>query len=264
MKCALSIAGSDPTGGAGLQADLQVFSAFGVHGAGVITALTLQDSAKVHSVMPVFPSVALDQIRVLLADITPSAVKIGMLASDDVARMVQLGLAKLGADIPRVIDPVLAASDGTPLLERRAWPVLREIMHGAELVTPNLPEAELLSETVISRAQDCERAARIFVEDFGCRSVLIKGGHRDGAPDDLLAIGGESGLSMNWLRAERLDVGAVHGTGCALASGITAGLALGYPLEKAVEEARKFVARGLLNAAPLGNGARFLGTEGTQ
>ncbi|MDE0885920.1 MAG: bifunctional hydroxymethylpyrimidine kinase/phosphomethylpyrimidine kinase [Myxococcota bacterium] len=264
MKCALSIAGSDPTGGAGLQADLQVFSAFGVHGAGVVTALTLQDSAKVHSVMPVFPSVALDQIRVLLADITPSAVKVGMLATDDVARMVQLGLANLGADVPRVIDPVLAASDGTPLLERRAWPVLREIMHGAELVTPNIPEAELLSETSISGAQDCERAARIFIEDFGCRGVLIKGGHSTGPPDDLLAFGGESGISFHWLGGERIDVGAVHGTGCALASGITAGLALGHSLERAVADARQFVVRGLLNAASLGNGARFLGPKDGQ
>jgi hydroxymethylpyrimidine/phosphomethylpyrimidine kinase len=123
MRIALSIAGSDPTGGAGLQTDLQVFRALGVHGAGVITAITVQDTSNVHEVLPVFPNVVLKQIRTLLADITPDAVKLGMLASDDVARMVELGLRDLGSSPadrpPIVIDPVLAASDGTPLLERR-------------------------------------------------------------------------------------------------------------------------------------------------
>lgn len=263
MKCALSIAGSDPTGGAGLQADLQVFSAHGVHGAGVVTALTLQDSAGVHGVMPVFPSVALDQLRVLLADITPAAVKIGMLATDDVARMVQLGLAELDPSVPRVIDPVLAASDGQPLLERRAWPVLRELMSGAELVTPNLAEAELLTEVDIGRVRDCERAATIFIEKFGARGVLIMGGHRDGPPDDLLAVGDPSDIRMTWLEGERIDCGPVHGTGCALASAITAGLALGHELETAVEDARNFVATRLRNAESLGSGAHFLAPAGS-
>ena len=262
MKCALTIAGSDPTGGAGLQADLQVFSAYGVHGAGVITALTAQNSSGVRSVMPVFPSVALDQLRVLLADITPAAIKIGMLASDDVARSVQLALSGLATPIPTVIDPVLAASDGTPLLERRAWPVLRELMRGAQLVTPNLHEAELLTEVQIGRNRDCEAAAEIFLEKFGCQAVLIKGGHRNGPPDDLLAIAEKSDGPMNWLRGERIDVGEVHGTGCALASAVAAGLALGRGLEEAVDDARRFVAKRLRGAASLGSGAAFLAPAG--
>jgi hydroxymethylpyrimidine kinase/phosphomethylpyrimidine kinase len=258
MKCALTIAGSDPTGGAGLQADLQVFSAYGVHGAGVVTALTVQNSSGVRAVMPVFPSVALDQLRVLLADITPAAIKIGMLASDDVARSVQLALSGLATRIPTVIDPVLAASDGTPLLERRAWPVLRELMRGAQLVTPNLHEAALLTEIEIGRKRDCEAAAEVFLEKFGCEAVLIKGGHRDGPPDDLLAIAQESANSMTWLKGERIDAGAVHGTGCALASAVTAGLALGQGLEEAVNHARRFVAARLRGASSLGSGAAFL------
>ena len=120
MRTALAISASDPTGGAGLQADLQVFRSFGVHGCGVLSALTLQDSSKVHKLLPVFPSVVLDQLRVLLGDIQPNAVKIGALASDDVVRNVLLGLASLGTDIPIVLDPVLLASDGSALLERRA------------------------------------------------------------------------------------------------------------------------------------------------
>src|SRR5262245_48711546 len=148
MRIALSIAGSDPTGGAGLQADLQVFRAFGVHGAGVITALTVQDTAKVHQVLPAFPNVVLAQLRVLLRDLRPDAVKIGMLATDDVARSVELGLRELDGAAgrpPLVIDPVLAASDGTPLLERRAWGVLQDLIGQATIVTPNLSEAGLLT-----------------------------------------------------------------------------------------------------------------------
>jgi len=145
MRVALSIAGSDPTGGAGLQADLQVFRSLGVHGAGVITALTVQDTSKVHQVLPVFPSVVLSQLRVLLADLRPHAVKIGMLATEDVALNVELGLGALDADgevrVPIVIDPVLAASDGTSLLERRAWSTLERLIGRAAIVTPNLPEA---------------------------------------------------------------------------------------------------------------------------
>ena len=154
MRVALSIAGSDPTGGAGLQADLQVFRSLGVHGAGVITALTVQDTVKVHQVLPAFPSVVLDQLRVLLADLRPHALKIGMLATDDVAINVELGLGVLDADgdvpVPIVIDPVLAASDGTSLLERRAWGTLERLIGRAALVTPNLPDAEALTGCDVS------------------------------------------------------------------------------------------------------------------
>ena len=141
MHCALSIAGSDPTGGAGLQMDLQVFKSFGLHGAAVPTALTLQDTSKVHSVLPLFPSVVLDQLRILLRDIAPNAVKVGMLATDDIARSVIQGLSSLeSSEIPLLIDPVLSSSDGTPLLEPRALSSLKDLCSKAELVTPDLPE----------------------------------------------------------------------------------------------------------------------------
>ena len=163
-RVALSIAGSDPTGGAGLQLDLQVFRALGVHGCAVPTALTVQDTARVHRVLPLFPNVLLEQLRVLLRDVPPHAVKLGMLASDDVLRAVALGLGELkGLPVPVVIDPVLRASDGTPLLERRALAGLRELARGAALVTPNLAEAEALCERDVSTRAGVESAARQLV-----------------------------------------------------------------------------------------------------
>lgn len=265
MQGALTIAGSDPTGGAGLQADLQVFRACGVHGSAVVTALTIQDTAKVHRVLPVFPSAVLDQIRVLLGDLTPMAVKLGMLATDDVARSVQLGLDRLDPATPLVIDPILQASDGSFLLERRAWPVLRHLIGRAALVTPNLDEAAALTERDVSTAIDCERAARAFVGEMGAAAALIKGGHRDGAPDDLLALReGSGGITLRWLRGERIEGAPVHGTGCALSAAATAGLARGLALEVAIDRARALVAEGIRGAFPIGNGARVLALPGAR
>jgi len=260
MRTALSIAGSDPTGGAGLQADLQVFRHFDLHGYGVITALTVQDSRGVRSVHPVFPSVVLDQLRVLLDDIQPHSVKIGMLATDDVVRNVALGLDRLGADAPVVLDPVLAASDNTILLERRAWPALRELIARTTLVTPNLAEARALTETDVSTAGGIESAARLLVAEIGAAGALLKGGHRDGPPNDLLALrcDGASTVALHWFEGERLPVGPVHGTGCALASAITACLAHGDPLLEAVQRGREFVAKALSKVESRGGGASFL------
>ena len=262
MRIALSIAASDPTGGAGLQADLQVFRQLGVHGAGVVTALTIQDSHKLHRVLPVFPSVVLDQLRTLLGDVTPDAVKIGALASDDVVRNVELGLAALPAHVPIVLDPILFSSSGAALLERRAWGSLQDLIARCALVTPNLPEARALSGRDVSQRAGAEQAARFFVEELGARAALVKGGHRESDAADLLAARDASGrLVFTWLEAERIEVGPVHGTGCALSSAICAGLARGEPLAAAVDAARAFVAAGIANAAKVGGGARFLGTS---
>jgi hydroxymethylpyrimidine/phosphomethylpyrimidine kinase len=258
---ALSIAGSDPTGGAGLQSDLQVFRSLGLHGAGVVTALTIQDSSKVHQVLPAFPSVVLDQLRVLLRDFQPAAVKIGMLASDDVARNVALGLADLRRTVPVVVDPVLHSSDGAQLLERRAWGTLKELFNGATLVTPNLPEAEALCELDVSSRSGTESAARMLIEELGARAALVKGGHREGTADDLLALrgpGDAGSLELHWLERERIEVGPVHGTGCALSSAIAARLALGDSILEAVRAGRAFVARALRRSAAPGRGTRFL------
>lgn len=260
MRVALSIAGSDPTGGAGLQADLQVFRSFGVHGAGVVTALTVQDTRQVVRVLPAFPNVVLDQIRVLVRDLRPDCVKLGMLASDDVARNVALGLEALDGregSPPLVIDPVLAASDGTPLLERRAYGVLRELIGRATLVTPNLPEAAELTGRDVSTQEGVEAAACVLVRELGARAALVKGGHREGAPDDLLARREGGSVSLLWLESERIETGPLHGTGCVLASAVAAGLARGEALLDAVDAARRFVADSLRRSARDGR-ARFL------
>lgn len=262
MHVALSIAGSDPTGGAGLQADLQVFRALGAHGAGVITALTVQDTAGVKRVLPAFPNVVLDQLRVLLRDITPDAVKLGMLATDDVARSVDLGLDELGhearARVPVVIDPVLAASDGTPLLERRGWGMLQQLMGRATLVTPNLLEAAALAGCDVSTQEGVEAAACALVGGIGAHAALVKGGHAEGPLRDLLAVRDGGAVSLRWLEGKRLEGGPVHGTGCALASAITAHLARGEALESAVAAGRRFVADALERAEARGRRARFL------
>jgi hydroxymethylpyrimidine/phosphomethylpyrimidine kinase len=259
METALSIATSDPTGGAGLQADLQVFRRLGVHGAGVVAALTIQDSKKVHSILPVFPSVVLDQLRALLADVRPGAVKIGALGSDDVVRNVLLGLATLEEDVPVVLDPILFSSSGFPLLERRAFRALFDLMSRSALVTPNLPEAEELTGIEVAGRAGCEAAARYFIEEIGAGAVLLKGGHRAGRPDDLLAVKSAGGaVSFDWLDGERIDGPPLHGTGCALSSAITALLAKGHTLPDAVVGARAFVSSAIAEATAIGGGAHFL------
>jgi hydroxymethylpyrimidine/phosphomethylpyrimidine kinase len=262
VRVALSIAGSDPTGGAGLQADLQVFRTLGVHGAGVVTALTVQDTARVHRVLPVFPNVVLEQLRVLLGDLRPQAVKIGMLASDDVARNVELGLTGLGSPgeppVPIVVDPVLAASDGTRLLEPRAIPALERLIGRSALVTPNLSEAEALTGCDVSTQEGVEAAGCALVSSLGAGAALVKGGHRDGPPHDLLVLRRGGSQTLRWLEGERIDTGPVHGTGCALSSAIAARLARGDELTAAVERARRFVAKALEGAAGAGALARLL------
>jgi len=232
-----------------------------VHGMGVMTAITIQDTARVHRVLPAFPSVVLDQLRTLLRDVVPDAVKLGMLATDDVVLNVELALRELPAAprrVPLVIDPVLAASDGTPLLERRAWPRLQELLGRAELVTPNLFEAQALTGEDCSSEEGTQAAATVLLASFGARAALVKGGHRDGPPRDLLALREGGSVLLEWLEGERLPVGPVHGTGCALAAAVAAGLARGVELRPAVAAARAFVLEALRRAEARGKSARFL------
>ena len=265
MQSVLSIAGSDPTGGAGLQADLQVFRTFGVHGAAVPTALTIQNGLQVQRVLPVFPSILLDQLRTTLDTIRPSAIKVGMLSTDDSVRNVLLALAPY-PETPIVIDPVLASSDGTPLLEKRAYPALRNLMHRRCLITPNWPEAEVLIDAPLPRRRDGEEAARQLLDDLELEAVLLKGGHLDGDPDDLLVIRMgdlETGKVVSeWLPGgERLPGPPVHGTGCALSAAIGAGLAKGQSIRESIDLARAYVRGAIANAHTLQNGARIMAFE---
>jgi hydroxymethylpyrimidine/phosphomethylpyrimidine kinase len=265
MQSVLSIAGSDPTGGAGLQADCQVLAAFGVHAAAVPTALTIQNGLRVKRVLPVFPSLVLEQLRATLEAVRPNAIKIGMLASDDVVRNVLIALAPY-AEIPVVIDPVLAASDGTLLLERRAYPALRDLIHGRCLLTPNWPEAEILVDAKLPTRAEGEAAARDLLMRHDLEGVLLKGGHLEGDASDLLVWrtgGGRSGersgeIVSEWLPGERLPGASVHGTGCALSAAIAAGLAKGEPLKSAVVAARSYLREAIRGAHELRSGARVL------
>jgi hydroxymethylpyrimidine/phosphomethylpyrimidine kinase len=263
MKVALSIAGSDPTGGAGLQLDLQVFRTLGVHGQAVPTALTVQDTRGVKQVLPSFPSVVGDQLRALSRDCPPHALKIGMLATDDVARAVAHALDDMAFFTqglpPLVVDPILDASDGKPLLERRAIPALQELLARASLATPNRSEAERLVGEDVSTRGGVEIAARRFVSEIGCAAVLIKGGHAQGPADDCLARRGADGVTLQWLEGERIPGAPVHGTGCALSAAVAAGFAAGVDLDAAVARARRLVAEGIRDAFAIGSGARILG-----
>lgn len=257
MKSVLTIAGSDPTGGAGIQADLRVFQCLGLHGAAVTSALTNQNGQRIRQVLPVFPTTLLETLRATLETVAPAAVKIGMLATDDIVRNVTLSLAP-HADLPVVIDPVLASSDGTPLLETRARPALRDLIFGRTLLTPNWPEAEILCKRALDRKRDAEEAASELLEELRLEGILLKGGHRETDADDLLVLRTEAGPRTEWLEGERLPGASPHGTGCALSSAIAAHLAKGASLRDACVESRAFVRRAIENAFTLENGTRML------
>jgi hydroxymethylpyrimidine/phosphomethylpyrimidine kinase len=215
----------------------------------VPTALTVQTTKGVRRTSPVFPSIVAEQLIALFDDIRPGALKLGMLATDDIVLSVAAVLER--QTIPRVVDPVFRASDGSFLLEQRALGNLVErLIEGAALVTPNIPEAEALTGE-----SDQERAADAFLE-LGAEAALVKGGHSGGgSSDDFLAT--RAGARV-WLRGARSDVGPVHGTGCALSAAITARLARGESLEPAVRAAKEWVARAIAGSVALGKGARLL------
>ncbi len=209
--------------------------------------------------LPAFPSVVLDQVRVLLRDLPPDAIKIGMLASDDVARNVGLALRELpDPPPPIVVDPVLAASDGTPLLERRGWAALEDLMGRAAIVTPNAAEAAALTGCDAGSDEGVEAAACALLSNLGAGAALVTGGDRPGPPRDLLALREGGSVNLRWLDGDRIGEGPVHGTGCALSSAVAAFLARGEALAEAVEHARAFVAAALRRRAQSGSVARLL------
>jgi hydroxymethylpyrimidine kinase/phosphomethylpyrimidine kinase len=227
--------------------DLQVFALHGVHGMAVPSALTAQTTRGVHRTLPAFPDAVREQVTLLVADLRPSIVKLGMLATDDILLSVANALERW--ELPRVVDPVLRASDGAYLLERRAWENLCErLIRGATLVTPNLDEAEALTGE-----RDPLRAAGLFRE-MGARAVLVKGGHADGAPDDLLV----DSEGITWLRGTRCSA-QPHGTGCALSAAIAARLARGEPLRQAAAQAKEWLTHAIAASFDAGSGRPLLG-----
>lgn len=247
---ALTIAGSDPGGGAGIQADLKTFTAFKVYGMSAITAVTVQNTLGVESVLAVPPKVVSRQIDAVLEDIGARAVKTGMLGSAAVIRAAAARLKARGVK-NLVVDPVMYAKSGHALLEPRAsGALIRHLLPLALLVTPNAPEAERLSGIRVRNLAGAKKAARA-IRALGPAFVLVKGGHLDGpACEDLLF----DGRSFTVFRSPRIDTMSTHGTGCTLSAAITSGLALGLTPPEAVAGAVKYVAGAIRNSFALGAG----------
>ncbi|HSM09886.1 MAG TPA: bifunctional hydroxymethylpyrimidine kinase/phosphomethylpyrimidine kinase [Gemmatimonadota bacterium] len=251
---ALTIAGSDSGGGAGIQADLKTFHAFEVFGTSVVTAITAQNTRAVTAVQRVDPHIVRAQMDALAADLPPAASKSGMLADAEIIETVAAGL-EAGGFGPYVLDPVMVAASGARLLDPDAVGALRaRLVPLARLVTPNLAEAAILADRPVNDPDEM-RAAGERILELGCEAVLVKGGHLAGPTvvDILLTNAGE----RVW-RAPKLDAGDPHGTGCTLSAAIAAGLAYGRPLEAAVDEALAFTRRAISTAPKRGAGSRPL------
>jgi hydroxymethylpyrimidine/phosphomethylpyrimidine kinase len=250
MKIALTIAGSDSGGGAGIQADLKTFHQFGVYGTSVIAALTAQNTRGVRAVESVPEAMVAAQLTALAEDLTPHALKTGMLAEAALVRLVAKAIRENGWQ-PLVVDPVMVASSGQRLLTTEAEDVIREsLVPLAALVTPNLDEAAVLTGRVVHDVPTMERAGETLVR-FGAAAALVKGGHLGGdtLTDVLVTPDG-----IRHFTRTRIPTGSTHGTGCTLSAAIAAGLALGRPLETAVADGLDFVNRAIARAPGLGGG----------
>jgi len=247
----LIIAGSDSGGGAGIQADIKTVSMLDAYAATAITALTAQNTEGVFGVLPIPPEFVRRQIEVVLDDIGADAIKTGMLNDLPVIETIAAVLSERAGGIPVVVDPVMVAKGGARLIDPAALDGLKQLLiAGAEILTPNLPEAEILCGASIGNLAEM-RAAGESLLALGCRSVLVKGGHLPGSTvSDVLVTA--SGARV-W-ESPRLATRHTHGTGCTLASAIAAGLAQGLNVEGAVERARDYVQRAIAGAPGLGRG----------
>ncbi len=249
IPVALTIAGSDSGGGAGVQADLKTFAAFGVHGASAVTCVTAQNPGRVLDVEPCSPRLLRLQIEAVSHELKPAAVKTGMLFSSENIKTIADCLEH--KDIPLVVDPVMVSTSGACLLQRDAVKILLErLLPLAALVTPNLSEAEILGRQRISSPEDMAQCARRLHSQFGC-AVLIKGGHLRGSrrATDIFFDGRATlMLSAPWIKGVR-----THGTGCVYSAAICAGLAQGKELAAAVQTAKQFITRAILKSYPVGN-----------
>jgi hydroxymethylpyrimidine/phosphomethylpyrimidine kinase len=251
LPVVLTIAGSDSGGGAGIQADLKTFFAHGVYGTTVITAITAQNTLGVYAIEDVSPEVIYLQAKAVFEDFSPAAVKIGMLSREEtVAAVVKI----LKEFKPKwvVLDPVMVAKSGAPLLKEGAIALFKsQLLPLASVVTPNIPEAEVLTGISIKSVEDMKESARYLVEALGVGSALVKGGHLEGDPTDVFYDGKEFWV----LPGKRITTKSTHGTGCTLSSAIAANLALGYDLLTSVKRAKVYVEKAIERAIPLGKGA---------
>lgn len=246
---ALTIAGSDPSGGAGIQADLKTFHQFGVYGEAVVTLLTVQNTVRVSRVECMSAELVVEQIRAVIEDIHPMAAKTGALGDRAIVEAVA-GIA-VEFDFPLVVDPVMISKHGVPLMAEDAREAVREkLLPRAYLLTPNLAEAEALTGFAIRDVSGMRRAAEALARS-GARAVLVKGGHLEGAAVDVLYHDGV----WHEFPAPRIDTPHTHGTGCTFSAAITAELAMGTPLVEAVSRAKAYITEAIRTAPRLGSGS---------
>jgi hydroxymethylpyrimidine/phosphomethylpyrimidine kinase len=249
LKKALSIAGSDCSGGAGLQADIKAFSAHGVFGMTVVTSVVAENTVRVIEYQDIRPDIIEKQINAVFEDIPPDAVKFGMLSCRETMLAVADTLREW-KPLNVVIDPVMYAKNGCALMEPSAINTLiAELVPLADILTPNIPEAEKMAEMTIKTDDDMRQAAR-HIHAMGCRNVVIKGGHIKGDATDILF----DGNNFYEFPAARIDTKHTHGTGCTFSSAIAANLARGLSVHKAIESAKKYINTAIIHAPGLGKG----------
>ncbi len=249
----LTIAGSDCSGGAGIQADLKTMLANGVYGMSAITALTAQNTTGVYGVLDADADFVAKQISCVFDDIRPDAVKIGMVSNKDIIKIIADKLTEYNAD-NIVLDPVMVSTSGSKLITDDAIEVLiNELMPIATVITPNIPEAMVLTGMNIESAKDMEDAAKNIAKRLNKENIaiLIKGGHSINDANDLLYTDGK----VTWISGQRVDNNNTHGTGCTLSSAIASNLAKGYDIEMSVKRAKDYIAGALMAGLDLGNGS---------
>jgi hydroxymethylpyrimidine/phosphomethylpyrimidine kinase len=252
MKVALTIAGSDPTGGAGLQADLKTFKSLGVYGIGIVSVLTAQNTEGVYDIHEVPFHFFSDQMDLLLRDIQPDALKTGMLYSEDIIEIVAQKIRKYPLK-NLIIDPVMISSTGVQLIEERGLIMLKhDLLPIARVITPNIYEASALVNREIKDEKDMKEVA-VQLKEYGPENVIITGGHLNNKAKDLLF----DGKDFLWLESEMLE-GRYHGTGCVFSAAITACLALGYDIKEAFVKAKDFTFNAMKSASAIGKGMKIL------
>ena len=252
----LSIAGSDSSGGAGIQADLKTLSALGVYGATAITAITVQNTLGVHSQLAIDPQIVYDQIIAVVDDLHPHFVKIGMLANVEIVNAVAEALNKYNIQI--ILDPVIISTSGHRLLSIEAQQTIKErLIPISTLVTPNIPEMEALTNMPLGSLSKKGCAAR-YLLDLGAKAILIKGGHEEGnTKSDILFSTSESGIQTSTFTSETTLTKNTHGTGCTLSSAITAFMARGLDIIDAIAAAKRYVSEAIRAGADINIGKGF-------
>lgn len=250
MKTALTIAGSDCSGGAGIQADIKTMTMNGVYAMSAITALTAQNTTGVSSILEATAEFLADQLNMIFTDIRPDAIKIGMVSNSELIKTIVDKLTFYKAD-KIVVDPVMVATSGADLMQSEAVMTMKNcLLPIAILATPNIPEAEVLSGMKIENEDDMVQAAIHINQTYGC-AVLVKGGHNINDANDLLCADGK----IKWFYGKRIDNPNTHGTGCTLSSAIAANLAKGFDLETSVQRAKDYISNALSAQLDLGQGS---------